>query len=312
LRTKARVTLNVLTNKVLQSFELKAMRCILLLMLAVLAGCSSVREAPSMNSLLLAEPEPISQRSQMVIARYTHILYQAPLEDDERAELLFQRGIAYDSIGLTSLARVDYTEALRLKPDMAEAYNSVGVHYTQQRQFLQAYEAFDSTLGINPDYHFARLNRGIALYYGGRSDLAAQDTLAFLEQDQGDPIRVLWHYIAANKIDSEAALNQLAQRRIALDDATWSTSIVDFYLGKVDEAAVVAALISDVESQAQLNNRLCEAYFYLGKYHANNGNRVTAANYFKLSLSTNVHEYVEHKYARMELANIRAENRKAK
>ena len=279
-------------------------------MLLLIAGCTSAPQTPSVNSLLLAEPEPISQRSQMVIARYTHILYQAPLEDDERAELLFQRGIAYDSIGLSSLARVDYTEALRLKPDMAEAYNSVGVHYTQEGLFLQAYEAFDSTLEINPDYHFALLNRGIALYYGGRSDLAARDTLAFLKHDESDPIRVLWHYIAASKVDQEAALANLAQRRQSLDDATWSTSIVDFYLGKIDEAAVVAALISDVQSQAQLNNRLCEAYFYLGKYHANLGNRVTAANYFKLSLSTNVHEYVEYKYARIELANIRAESRK--
>ncbi|MFC4699093.1 lipoprotein NlpI [Glaciecola siphonariae] len=279
---------------------------ILLVIMLFASGCTSVRQGPSVNSLLLAEPEPVSQRAQLVIARYTHILYQAPLSDEERAELVFQRGIAYDSIGLNSLARLDYAEALRLKPDMAEAYNSVGVHYTQEGQFLQAYEAFDSTLEINPDYHFALLNRGIALYYGGRNELAARDTLAFLSQDESDPIRVVWHYIAASKVDNEAALANLRQRRETLDENIWSTSLVDFYLGKVDEAAVVAALIRDVQSQAQLNNRLCEAYFYLGKYHAQRGNKVTAANYFKLSLSTNVHEYVEHKYARIELANIRA------
>lgn len=282
------------------------MRLLLILTVGFVAACSSVQQGPSVNSLLLAEPEPTSQRSQLVIARYTHILYQAPLKDEERAELLFQRGIAYDSIGLKSLALLDYNEALRLKPDMAEAYNSVGVHYTQEGQFLQAYEAFDSTLEIDPDYHFALLNRGIALYYGGRSELAIQDTLAFLSQDESDPIRVLWHYIAARQVDEVAALAQLKMRRENLDPAIWSTSLVDFYLGEVDEAAVVAALILDVQSQAQLNNRLCEAYFYLGKYHAHKGNQVTAANYFKLSLSTNVHEYVEHKYSRIELANIRA------
>lgn len=282
---------------------------VLLLAALIAGGCTAVSHVPSVNSLLLAEPEPTSQRSQLVIARYTHILYEAPLSEEERAELLFQRGIAYDSIGLNSLALLDYTEALRLKPDMAEAYNSVGVHYTQEGQFLQAYEAFDSTLEINPDYHFALLNRGIALYYGGRSELAAKDTLAFLTKDASDPIRVLWHYIAARQVDELTAFTQLREWRKGLDNATWSTSIVDFYLGEVDEAAVVAALISDVQSQAQLNNRLCEAYFYLGKYHAHKGNKVTAANYFKLSLSTNVHEYVEHKFSRIELANIRASNR---
>ncbi|WP_371193477.1 lipoprotein NlpI [Glaciecola sp. SC05] len=289
--------------------NLGSARLLVLLMVVFVGGCSSSRQGPSVNSLLLAEPEPTSQRAQLVIARYTHILYQAPLNEEERAELLFQRGIAYDSIGLKSLALLDYTEALRLKPDMAEAYNSVGVHYTQEGQFLQAYEAFDSTLEINPDYHFALLNRGIALYYGGRSELAAQDTLAFLNKDESDPIRVLWHYIAARQLNEVNAFEQLESRRKELDNDKWSTSLVDFYLGKVDEATVVAELIMDVQSQTELNNRLCEAYFYLGKYHAYRGNVVTAANYFKLSLSTNVHEYVEHKYARIELANIRASSR---
>lgn len=285
------------------------LRSITLMAIMALSACTTVSQGPSVNSLLLAEPEPTSQRAQLVIARYTHVLYQAPLNDEERAELLFQRGIAYDAIGLGSLALSDYTEALRLKPDMAEAYNSVGVHYTQEGQFMQAYEAFDSTLEIDPDYHFALLNRGIALYYGGRSELAAKDTLAFLAQDETDPIRVLWHYIAGRQIDETSALEQLSERRKVLDDEKWSTSIVDFYLGKVDEAAVVASLIRDVQSQTQLNNRLCEAYFYLGKYHAHKGNRVTAANYFKLSLSTNVHEYVEHKFSRIELSNIRSLSR---
>lgn len=285
----------------------------LIIAAAVTNGCasSSVSSVPSVNSLLLAEPEPTSQRSQMVIARYTHILYEAPLNDEERAELLFQRGITYDSMGLSSLAQLDYTEALRLKPDMAEAYNSVGVHYTQQGQFIQAYEAFDATLEINPDYDFAILNRGIALYYGGRSDLATADISVFLEKDKSDPIRVLWQFIAARQVDEIAAFAELTENRAKLNEQQWATSIVDFYLGKINEAAVVAALISDVQSQGQLNNRLCEAYFYLGKYHAAMGNDTTAANYFKLSLSTNVHEYVEHKYARIELANIRAANRPA-
>jgi lipoprotein NlpI len=280
----------------------------LLVAVSAISACasSSVSTVPTVNSLLLAEPEPTSQRSQMVIARYTHILYEAPLNDEERAELLFQRGITYDSMGLTSLAQLDYTEALRLKPDMAEAYNSVGVHYTQQGQFIQAYEAFDATLEINPDYDFAILNRGIALYYGGRSDLATADTSMFLEKDKSDPIRVLWQFIAARQVDEIEAFAELTENRAKLSEQQWATSIVDFYLGKINEAAVVAALISDVQSQEQLNNRLCEAYFYLGKYHAAMGNNTTAANYFKLSLSTNVHEYVEHKYARIELANIRA------
>ncbi|MFC3120181.1 lipoprotein NlpI [Agaribacter flavus] len=278
----------------------------LCLLVLSLTACQTAPVRPTlMNSLLLAEPEPTSQRSQMVIARYTHILYKAPLSDEEKAELLFQRGIAYDAIGLTSLARLDYTEALRLKPDMAAAYNSVGVHYIQQGNYLQAFEAFDSTLDINPDYDFALLNRGIALYYAGRAELASVDTAAFLQKDKSDPYRVLWRFITENKVDPIAAHNELSENRLQLDSDNWATSIVDFYLGKIDEKAVIASLLDNVSSQTELNNRLCEAYFYLGKYHAARGNEMVATNYFKLSLSTNVHEYVEHKYARIELGNLR-------
>ena len=270
-------------------------------------GCASSRDSANgpMGNLLLAEPEPINARSQMAIARYNHILTQAPLKDEERAELLFQRGMLYDSVGLSGLARFDYSQALQLKPDMAEAHNSIGIHHIQQMDFIQAYESFDSTLDINPDYEFAILNRGIALYYGGRAELAVDDLNRFQARDTADPYRVLWTFIVEQQVDRSLALSNLAKNRQGLSDDNWATSIVDFYLGKIDESAVVADLVDDVTSQKQLNDRLCEAYFYLGKYHSDLGNRIKASNYFKLALSTNVYEYVEHRYSRIELSRLR-------
>ncbi|MEM0911060.1 MAG: lipoprotein NlpI [Pseudomonadota bacterium] len=271
-----------------------------------IVGCSSNSgQFVDSGSLLLAEPEPISQRIQMVIARYTHILYRADLETAERAELLFQRGNAYDAIGLKSLAVIDYNEAVRLKPDLAEAHNSIGVHHIQTGNFLQAYESFDATLEINPDYNFALLNRGVALYYGGRSTLAATDTKAFWTLEKSDPYRLLWLYITEAKNDPIAALQALGERKQYVTDDTWASVLIEFYLDEVNETKVIAKLLENVTSQTELNNRLCEAYFYIGKYHLARGNNFIARNYFKLSLSTNVHEFVEHKYSRVELGNLR-------
>lgn len=281
----------------------------LLAAITVLGGCASMNSQPlGMGSLLLAEPEPINARSQMAIARYNHILNQAPLKNEERAELLFQRGMLYDSVGLAGLARYDYSQALELKPDMAEAYNSIGIHHIQQMDFNQAYEAFDSTLDINPEYDFAILNRGIALYYGGRPELAVSDIDAFYQIDRNDPYRVLWAYIVNMKVSKEVAQDQLVQALKELNNEQWATKIVEFYLGKATEADVIARLLEDVKSQKQLNDRLCEAYFYLGKFNSLNGNKVKASNYFKLALSTNVYEYVEHRYARLELSRLRTQD----
>ena len=152
---------------------------------AILTGCAQtppVSERPQMGNLLLAEPAPINPRSEMAIARYNQVLTSPALSDEDKAELHFQRGMLYDSVGLSGLAQFDYTQAINLKPDLAEAYNSMGIHYIQQNDFIQAYDAFDSTLEINPEYDFAFLNRGIALYYGGRAELATNDLNRFFEK----------------------------------------------------------------------------------------------------------------------------------
>jgi lipoprotein NlpI len=80
---------------------------------------------------------------------------------------------------------------------------------------------------------------------------------------------------------------------------------VDLFLGTVDENDVLNSLLDGVKSQKALTDRLCEAYFYLGKFHTQRGNSGIASNYFKLALSTNVFDYVEHRYARMELNRLR-------
>lgn len=284
----------------------------LIMLLAV--GCASQNKSvdPLMSGLFLAEPEMASPKAQISVMHYTDSLYRVKLNDKERAELLFQRGIAYDSMGLTSLARLDYVEALKANPSLADAHNSLGVLYIQAGMHMLAYESFDSTLEINPDYDFAILNRAIALYYGGRNQLALNDSLEYLEKDPSDPFRLLWHYIVYSQTtDTSTAREMLAEARQALSEENWATTIVDFYLGNVPESAVIGSLLRDVNSPTQLNYRLCEAYFYLGKYSAAMGNNTKAENYFKLSLGTNVYEYVEHKYSRIELASARRARREA-
>ncbi|MFT6777965.1 MAG: lipoprotein NlpI [Paraglaciecola sp.] len=287
---------------------------IIMLLSASLLGCASnndlIQGSRQMSNLLLAEPAPMNPRSQLAIARYNHILVNTDLEDEQRAQLLHQRGTLYDSVGLSGLAQYDFNHAIRLKPDLAEAYNSIGVHYTQQLNFIQAYEAFDATLDIDPDMEFAFLNRGIALYYGGRPDLAVRDFGEFYNKNASDPYRALWSYLASSEIDKPQAMIELAEQRKSLDEKNWATQLVDLYLGNTTENELLNTLIGGVTSQQQLTDRLCEAYFYLGKYHSARGNRGIASNYFKLALSTNVFEYVEHRYARLELNLLRDEAKK--
>lgn len=51
--------------------------------------------------------------------------------------------------------------------------------------------------------------------------------------------------------------------------------------------------------------RLCEAYFYLAKMAIETKQYQDAANYFRLALATNIYDFVEHRYARIELAKVK-------
>ena len=279
-----------------------------LLGVVILSGCAQtpvVNQKSEMGNLLLAEPAPVNPRSEMAIARYNQILMSSALSNEDKAELHFQRGMLYDSVGLGGLAQFDYNQAISLKPDLAEAYNSLGIHFVQQNDFIQAYDAFDSTLDINPDYYYAFLNRGIALYYGGRSELAVADLEKFAQEDNSDPFRALWAYFAHYAVSPEQGVQFLASIRPELDNAHWATALADMFLGTKNENDVLNSLLDGVKSQRGLTDRLCEAYFYLGKYHMQHDNRGIASNYFKLALSTNVFDYVEHRYARLELNRLR-------
>ncbi|GAA0852756.1 lipoprotein NlpI [Aliiglaciecola litoralis] len=244
-------------------------------------------------------------RSQLAVARYNQILGQASLSNEERAELLFLRGTHYDSLGLAGLAQYDFSRAKELKPDMAEAYNSIGIHYTQQMDFNEAYESFDSALEINPSLDFALLNRGIALYYGQRNELAVDDLTRFYEKDKANPFAALWLYLAQREVDATLAIEQLKQNRAHLDPNNWASIIVDFYLGNISRGSLLNEFVNGVKNVNELNQRMCEVYFYMGKHYGKRGEKGMALNYFKMVLSTNVYEYVEHRYSRIEIDMLR-------
>ncbi len=269
-------------------------------------GCASTNSAnDTVGNLVIAEPLPINYKSEVALARLTEVIQRAEINDVQKAQLYYDRGVIYDSVGLRNLARLDFNRALRLKPDLVDAYNFLGIHFTQLQEFNQAYDQFDSAIDLAPEHEFAFLNRGIALYYGGRPQLAADDFEVFLSKQVNDPYRVLWLYLAEKDVDQELALVNLAERAKMVGDHVWAKQVIRLYLGELSQDKFIAQLTENVETNKALTDRLCEAYFYLGKYALFNGHEHAAMNFFKLALSTNVYEFVEHRYAKLELDLLR-------
>ncbi|QGF28420.1 lipoprotein NlpI [Pantoea eucalypti] len=267
----------------------------------MLAGCSNSNWRK--NEVLAVPLQPTLQQ-EVILARMEQILASRALTDDERAQLLYERGVLYDSLGLRALARNDFSQALSIRPDMPEVFNYLGIYLTQAGNFDAAYDAFDSVLELDPTYNYAHLNRGIALYYGGRYKLAQDDLLAFYQDDPNDPFRSLWLYLVEREMDADKAKVALQQRYDKAAKDQWGWNIVEFYLGDINEKTLMESLKADATDNTSLAEHLSETNFYLGKYYLSLGEKDDAKALFKLAVANNVNNFVEHRYALLELAQL--------
>ncbi|MBU1618035.1 MAG: lipoprotein NlpI [Gammaproteobacteria bacterium] len=283
-------------------------KAVLLAALLALGACAQ-KPATEIAAVLVEnplEPEPVavSYRTEIAIARISELLTKAETTDEQRARLFYDRGVMYDSVGLRSLARFDFLRALRLQPDMADAYNFIGIHHTLVGNYTEAYESFDAALELAPDYDYAYLNRGIALLYDSKTALAVGDFEQFYQAKPDDPYRSLWLYFADANLSVPEAQARLALNQAKLDPDHWASKIVAFYLGKISEQELLDAAATLNTDPQQLAERLCEVYFYLAKWHQQQ-NPTKALDYYKKVLATNVYEFVEHRYARIEMNRLR-------
>ncbi|MCC5855903.1 MAG: lipoprotein NlpI [Idiomarina sp.] len=259
----------------------------------------------SNTELALIEPLPPSQARQAEVAQLTELLQNGELSRDQRAVVHYRRGVLYDALGLPTLALVDMNQALEIQPALADGWHYMGVYYTQHGFYSSAYESFDSTIELAPDHDYVYLNRGIASYYDGQYEFALNDLADFYFQDPSDPFRVAWYYFAAYEVDAERAARQLREQMRAVPEGQWGKAILQLLAGEIVEQELMERAFAGIDSHAELIDRLCEAYFYMGKRAVQQGRIEVAMNYFKLALMTNKHDFLEHRFARTELYRLR-------
>lgn len=72
--------------------------------------------------------------------------------------------------------------------------------------------------------------------------------------------------------------------------------------GNISEATLMERLKADATDNTSLAEHLSETNFYLGKYYLSLGDMDSATALFKLAVANNVHNFVEHRYALLELS----------
>lgn len=281
------------------------------------SGCASTQNAfdPPLNSefsisskdVVLVDIDVVEREQyQVLIGQMTGMLAKRDITHEQKAQLLYQMGILYDRLGMDATARTMFMNSLVEVPDFARAYNFLGIYLASNERFGEAYDAYDAVLEIDPNEVYAYFNRGIALYYGNRAELGIQDLKKFYELDKNDPFRIAWLYILERKVEGQdVARTKLEERHKAIDKKVpWGTEVLDFLAGKISGHELIASVrTADIEISERAR-RLCEAYFYMAKEAAYNGEYKRAYDLFHLCLSTNVSGYLEYRYARMEIARF--------
>ncbi len=72
--------------------------------------------------------------------------------------------------------------------------------------------------------------------------------------------------------------------------------------GNISEQTLMERLKADATDNTSLAEHLSETNFYLGKYYLSLGDLDSATALFKLAVANNVHNFVEHRYALLELS----------
>ncbi|MDF4942112.1 lipoprotein NlpI, partial [Vibrio parahaemolyticus] len=186
------------------------------------------------------------------IARLSQLLQRPDLSDEVRAKMHYERGSYYDSVGLRDLARLDFNQSLQLNPAQPDIFNLLGVYFTQVGEFDAAYEAFDSTIELAPDNTYAERNRAIALYYGGRIDLALEDMTKHYQEMPTDPFRSLWLYIIEAEQNPEQAKANLQQRYLRDRSEEWGWVLVAIMLRDVSDEDALKAIMDGTRENYRL------------------------------------------------------------
>ncbi len=235
------------------------------------------------------------------------ILFKNKLKPAQKAMLFYERGLIYDKIGLTGYAHFNMMQAVNEDPTFAPPYNVLGFILLKNHAYEDAFEAFDSAIELDKHMTISYLYLAVGLLQVGRNNIAKTEIEKFYQGNKQDPYRILWRYIINSKIDQQSALKNLKAAKKKKDDPLFIWTIVDYFAGRISQRDVIELSTVGIKTNEAYAERLCEIYFYLATWEREHGYRNKAIYYYKLSIATNVSDFIEYKYSYFALVSIQQE-----
>lgn len=149
------------------------------------------------------------QRSPRTLADYNRAIQAAPTD----ANLYYNRG-TIRSRNDTSLAIADYTHAIALDPNLAQAYAARAISYTQIDRLADAITDAERAIALNPDLKWAYHTRGTARSYTGDNQGAIAD---FTRCTQLEPSATAYYNLGVSQLTIDLYAPALASLSKSID-----------------------------------------------------------------------------------------------
>lgn len=251
----------------------------------------------------------------------------------KNAALLFLRSLVRGRKGDLDGAYADVESALALDPKVPDGYNTRGWIKLQRKDADGAIADFDQALTLDARHLLARANRanayaakgdharalgdleaiaaaspqnanhrsiGLFNYYLGQYEQSAAALERALKAQPEDHYSAIWRFLAQSRSGkAKEARPALAEAAKGLPAGKWPAPVVDFYLGKATEPALMAAARhADPKTQGE---QVCEANFYAGALKALRNQAAQAAPLLRAAEKDCPREFVEYNGALAEL-----------
>jgi lipoprotein NlpI len=196
------------------------------------------------------------------------VLDQVLEADPNDTEIRGKRGDLRREKGDLDGALADFNVVVEVFPKYAGAYVNRGLVFSLQEKWLQAHDDFDTALRADAKDFYPAFYRCVAQMRLGKTEEAKKELGG-----------------------------ALAERKVAEADE-WPSTIADFLLGKVDEAALL-------EGAGNNGAQQCEAWYFAGVVRLTAGRKAEAAECFRKSVATELKSFTEYRLARGELMRLK-------
>lgn len=215
----------------------------------------------------------VSSNPDLALQHCTALVESGKLSEENLAKALIFRGFAYRSKGDYDRAIHDFDQAIRLKPDFANAFNNQGIAYDYEGDYDRAIQDFDQAIRLQPDYADAFNNRGLVYGEKGNYDRAIQDL------DQAIRLRPAYAEALDNRAGAYLFKGDFDR---AIQDYDQAIRVEPNNVGNFNDRAIAYngkkdyhRALQDLDHAVQLSPRHASilgnrgvTYFYLGQFKA--------------------------------------------